>query len=367
MGACRETPIPRPALAPTPVQTKLTAAPPFEWNLPPGIPTPLVPRDNPMSPARIDLGRRLFYDNRLSGNLTYSCGSCHQQAHAFTDGKAHAIGSTNALHPRSSMNLTNVAFNATFGWADPALHSLEAQVSVPMFNEHPVELGLKGHETELVTRFSSQAADVERFRNAFPDESSPVTFANIVKAIATFERTIISGDTPLDHFLYRDDQTALSASARRGMDLFFSKRLACSECHSGFNLSGPVLFEGSDLAASLFHNTGLYNVDGKGSYPAIDRGLISKTRKGKDMGRFRAPTLRNIEVTAPYMHDGSIATLEEVIAHYARGGVKSPLKSERLKGFQISPGETADLVEFLKSLTDRSFLTNPALAPPEGH
>jgi cytochrome c peroxidase len=335
----------------------------FVWKLPPGIPTPRVPADNPMSDAKVALGRRLFYDTRLSGNSTYACASCHQQARAFTDGRARAIGSTGAAHARSAMSLTNVAFNVTFGWADPSLQSLEAQMAVPMFNEHPIELGLRGREVEIVQRFS-QDTDRTAFVAAFPGEAHAVSLPNIVKAIAAFERTLISGDSPLDRYLYRDDHEALTEAARRGMALFFSKRLHCSECHSGFNLSGPVVFDGSGAADPVFHNTGLYDVDGRGSYPPIDRGLIDVTGVAKDMGRFRAPTLRNVEVTAPYMHDGSVPTLEAAVRHYARGGLPSAYKSDRLTGFRISAGETADLVAFLTSLTDRTFLTNPAFGPP---
>ena len=164
-----------------------------------------------MSDAKVELGRRLFYDTRLSGNGTYSCGSCHQQARGFTDGRSQAIGSTGAAHPRSAMSLTNVAYNVSFGWADPTLRTLEAQIAVPMFNEHPIELGLTGRESEVVARFSADPADRARFAAAFFGEKSPLVFGNIVKAIAAFERTLVSGDSPLDRYLYRDDRAALSA------------------------------------------------------------------------------------------------------------------------------------------------------------
>ena len=317
-----------------------------------------------MSDAKVELGRRLFYDTRLSGNGTYSCASCHQQARAFTDGRAQAIGSTGAIHPRSAMSLANVAYNVTYGWADASARTLEAQMAVPMFNEHPVELGLKGLEADVVRRFSGNPADRDRFASAFPGEAAPVAFGNIVKAVATFERTIVSGDSPLDRYLYRDDRQALSPAALRGMTLFFSKRLRCAECHAGFNLSGPSVFESAKPVEPLFHNTGLYDVDGRGSYPPVDRGLIDATGNPTDMGRFRAPTLRNIAVTAPYMHDGSVPTLEAAVAHYASGGRPSPFRSDRVKGFRVSARLTADLVEFLKSLTDDHFLNDPAFGPP---
>jgi cytochrome c peroxidase len=337
---------------------------PFTWQLPPGLPVPRVPPDNPMTAAKIDLGRRLFYDTRLSGNGTFACASCHQQALAFTDGRARAIGSTGGVHARSAMSLANVAYNASFGWADPTLRSLEAQMAVPMFNDHPVELGVKGRESEVTARFASRAEDRTAFHAAFPGEPSPVTLGNIVKAIASFERTLVSGDSLLDRYLYRDDRSGMSEAALRGMKAFFSDRLRCGGCHGSFNLSGPVDFDGAaNPGALVFHNTGLYDVDGHGTYPSIDRGLFDMTGRKDDMGHFRAPTLRNIAVTAPYMHDGSVATLEDAVAHYASGGKSSPFRSDRVRGFRLSVAEKADLVAFLESLTDQRFLTNPAFAP----
>jgi cytochrome c peroxidase len=260
------------------------------------------------------------------------------------------------------MSLANVAYNVSFGWADPSVRTLEAQIAVPMFNEHPIELGIAGHEAEIVQRFASPA-DEPWFRAAFPADSQPVSLANIVRAIAAFERTLVSADTPFDRYLYRDDRTAVGPVAIRGMKLFFSERVGCSNCHAGFNLSGPVTFSSAPTPVLRFSNTGLYDLDGKGAYPAVDRGLMDKTRSPADMGRFRAPTLRNIALTAPYMHDGSIPTLDGVIAHYAAGG-KGPLRSPEIKGFAISPSESGDLVAFLESLTDTTFVSNPAFANP---
>jgi len=293
-----------------------------------------------MNGAKVALGRALFYDTRLSGNITLACASCHKQELAFTDGRAHAIGSTGQEHPRSSMTLTNVAYNASFGWSDGNARSLEAQLAVPMFNEHPVELGLKGREAEVVDRFAGPR-DAERFAQAFPSEPRPVSFGNIVKALAAFERTLVSSESPFDRLLYHDDREALTPSARRGMDLFFSTRVGCTRCHGGFNLSGPSVFDKSQAPVLTFHNTGL-----------------------SDTEQFRAPTLRNIAVTAPYMHDGRIATLEAVIAHYASGTPATPIRSKLLHAFPITRSETADLVAFLESLTDRSFIANPAFKQP---
>jgi cytochrome c peroxidase len=339
--------------------------PPFVWSLPRGLPTPVVPAANPMRVAKVDLGRRLFYDSRLSSTGTFACATCHQQAKAFTDGRARAVGATGAGHPRSSMSLANVAYNVNFGWADPWLSTLEEQMLVPMFNEHPIELGVIGREAEIVARFSGDAG---RFTAAFPGDPQPVNLPNIVRAIAAFERTLLSGESAFDRYLYHDDKSAMSASALRGMTLFFSDRLACAQCHAGFTLSGPVRFEGAPRAPTpsdlLFHNTGLYNLDGRGGYPDDDRGLIDRTGRAADMGRFRAATLRNIAVTAPYMHDGSVATLGGAIDHYASGGKPGRFTSDRMRPFELTVAEKADLLAFLESLTDRQFLTNAAFGPP---
>jgi cytochrome c peroxidase len=336
---------------------------PFEWRLPRGLPHPDVPADNPMTTVKVALGRRLFYDTRLSGNGTFACASCHQQERAFTDGRPRAIGSTGQSHARSAMSLANVAYNSSFGWADPGLRTLEAQMAVPMFNQHPIELGLAGREAEIVRRFSTRG-DTPWFTAAFPRDPRPVSLSNVVRAIAAFERTLLSADSPFDRYLYRDERTAIPESAVRGMKLFFSERIGCSACHAGFNLSGPVVFSSAPQPVLSFSNTGLYDLDGKGAYPAADHGLMEVTRKPDDMGRFRPPTLRNIALTAPYMHDGSVPTLEAAIAHYASGG-KGPLRAEQLNGFTISAAETADLVAFLDSLTDQAFASNPAFSDPQ--
>ena len=315
----------------------------FSTRVPRWFPVPKIPVDNPISEAKVELGRSLFYDERLSGNGTYSCGSCHQQALAFTDGLAHAVGSTGQHHSRSTMSLVNVVYNASFGW-DERRWSLEAQMEVPMYNEHPIEMGLKGRDTEVLARFTKNSRDADRFRAAFPSEESPVTLSNIIKAIASFERVLVSADSAFDRYLYQDDRSAMSPAARRGVALFFSDRLRCSECHGSVNLSGPTIFAGampSDPEA-FFHDTGV------AAKPA----------------KFRAPSLRNIAVTAPYMHNGSIGTLKDVVQHYARGGQSRPEKSDRVGGFTISSSETDDLVAFLQSLTDDAFLSNPAFSNP---
>lgn len=301
----------------------------FQWQLPPGFPLPLTAPGNQMSAARFELGRQLFYDRRLSGNGTQSCATCHQQSRAFTDGRATAIGSTGQLHTLNTMTLTNVAYNVSFTWSNPNLRSLEQQARVPMFNEHPVELGVKGREREILQRLREDRQYEAMFRAAFPGRRRAVTIDNITRALATFERALISGRSPYDRLVYDGDHAALSESAWRGMELFLSKRAHCAECHGGFNFAGPARYAGSPPARPLL----------------VSNGVTS--------GRFRVPTLRNIALTAPYMHDGSIAALPDVIEAYS--------SKRRL---DLTGQERNDLIAFLESLTDLEFVSDPRFADP---
>jgi cytochrome c peroxidase len=349
---------------------------PYDWNLPPGFPLPNVPAENPMTKEKVELGRYLFYDKRLSLNQTQACATCHRQERAFTDGRARGLGSTGELHPRGPMSLVNVAYSPALTWANPLVRTLEAQALVPMFGENPVELGMTGKEDQLVDRLKADARYRKLFAAAFPSEATPVSIRNITRAIASFERTILSGDSPYDRYRRGDDPEAISESAKRGEALFFSERLECFHCHGGFNLTGTVDYLDKGFAEVEFHNTGLYNLKGKFSYPPPNLGLYEFTHQEEDIGKFKAPTLRNIAVTAPYMHDGSIRTIEEVIDHYRSGGrtvrtgpnagvgFENPNKSEFVKRFELSDAEKEDLVAFLRSLTDQTVLTDPSLSNP---
>jgi cytochrome c peroxidase len=189
------------------------------------------------------------------------------------------------------------------------------------------------------------------------------------------ERSLVSADSPYDRFVRGGDRDALSAAARRGMVAFFSSRLGCSECHHGVHLAGNATWYGRPPSPFEFHNTGLYNLTG-GAYPASDRGRFESTARAEDMGRFRAPTLRNVALTAPYMHDGSVATLDDVLAHYSAGGRtvhegpdrgvgrRNPYKSSRVRRLRLSPAAAADLRAFLESLTDQGFTRDPRYADP---
>jgi cytochrome c peroxidase len=282
-----------------------------------------------MLPAtpRAELGRRLFYDARMSGNGTQSCASCHRQELAFTDGRAVAVGSSGEAHPRNSMTLVNVGSAATLTWADPTMRSLERQALVPMFGAHPVELGVR--RAEFLKTLRTDAVYRSMFSRAFPGVKDPFTIANVASAIATFERTIVSQRSPYDRYYMDGEQDAISDAAKRGEVVFFTEGLGgCFRCHSGRNFSD-----------GKYHNTAL---------------LEGQTAK------FRTPTLRNVELTGPYMHDGSVATLADAVEHYARGG----RGGGEIKPLQLTRQNKADVVEFLKSLTDREVTRDPRWSDP---
>lgn len=348
----------------------------YDWNLPPGLPKPVVPANNPMTAEKVELGRHLFYEKRLSITGDYSCASCHLQKRAFTDLKPVAIGATGEAHPRNSMSLTNIAYNSVLTWANPLMTQLETQALVPLFGEHPVEMGMLGKEEAILTLLRLDPVYQKLFELAFGEGENTINLHNLTKALASFERSLISFNSPYDRYRYRGDRTAISASAQRGEKLFHSERLECFHCHGGFNFSDSLKHERSAFTEIAFHNTGLYNIDGKGAYPFKNTGIYEITRQASDMGRFKAPTLRNIALTAPYMHDGSIKTLDGVLEHYRVGGRTlhtgenagigrtNPFKSNFISGFEISEAEKRDLQAFLHSLTDEDFINNPALSDP---
>ncbi|HXT69838.1 MAG TPA: di-heme enzyme [Vicinamibacterales bacterium] len=345
---------------------------PYDWRLPSWLQPPPVPADNPMSVAKVALGRHLFYDKRLSGNGRQSCASCHQQDKAFTDGLALGVGSTGQRHPRGSMSLVNVGYAVTLTWNNPRTRLLEDQALVPMYGDHPVELGLD-RGNKWMQAIEQDRSYRSMFSSAFPGE--PVSAPNVVKALAAFERSIVSMRSPYDRYHFGHDDAAVGEAAKRGEVLFFSARVACFSCHGGKHFSLDMGREGY-LPPPVFHNTGLYNLAGQYSYPASNLGLYESTKDPRDVGKFKPPTLRNIEVTAPYMHDGSVATLEEAIDHYAAGGRTifkgpyagigrdNPNKSAPLRGFPLTPADRADLIEFLKALTDVELLRDPRFSDP---
>lgn len=348
----------------------------YQWHLPTWMPKPVIPDDNPMTIAKVELGRHLFYEKQLSITGNYACASCHKQALAFTDGKKVGIGATAELHPRNSMSLANISYNSVLTWANPLQQRLETQLLVPLFGEHPIEMGMAGKEADILKFLQNNPKYSQMFANAFRQEPNPINLSNLTKALAAFERTLISINSPYDRYRYGGNPQAISQAAKRGERLFTSERLECFHCHGGINFSDSIKHERLAFTEIAFHNTGLYNIDEQGAYPPNNTGVYELTNQPEDMGRFKAPTLRNIALTAPYMHDGSIATLEEVIEHYQVGGrtinqgewkgigSKNPHKSAFIQGFKLTSAEKSDLLAFLRSLTDEEFINNPAFSDP---
>lgn len=344
--------------------------------LPERFQVPAIPDYNPISREKIALGRRLFYDRRLSGNETQSCESCHVQHLGFADGERAPTGSTGEALVRNSPGLANAFYQSTLTWANDGLLELEDQLKVPIRGDNPVELGVSdGLVDEVLARFDDDAAYVELFQAAFPESRSGATIDKVVFALASFCRTLISTGSPYDRYV-AGDKAALTESQRRGLALFQGERLECFHCHSGVNLTVSYRDESTtpDRIRYPFFNNGLYNVGGDGGYPVSDQGLYEVTLDPDDRGLFRPPSLRNVALTAPYMHDGSIATLRAVLEHYAAGGTvtesgphagdgrTSPLKSGLIAGFRLSEQEMTDVLAFFEGLTDEDFIENPAFA-----
>lgn len=310
-----------------------TAQPSFDWRLRRGFPAPVTPADNPMTAEKVELGRHLFYDTRLSGNGQQSCGSFHRQELAFTDGLARAKGSRGEIHPWSSMSLVNVAYAAALTRSDPNAVELESQALTPMFGAQPVELGLQGQEERVLRDLRGPTVYQRLFPAAFPGDAQPFRVGNVAKALAAFQRTIISTRSSCNRYRYEGDEGALFAAAMRGEKLFFpGEKAGCFQGHGGWNFGGAVRYAGGPPVKPDSHITG----------------LGSHTAKAEDVGKFRAPTLRNIAITAPYMHDGSIATLEAVIGHYFVGGRSGlqPHRSPILRPLQFAVAEKQELIEF---------------------
>jgi cytochrome c peroxidase len=344
----------------------------YHWIKPDWVPDPVVPKDNPMSEAKVELGRHLFYDKRLSLNKKMACASCHQQDKAFTDGKALSPGVNGENGVRSAMMLANVAYLPVLTWANPNVKQMEKQLLVPIFGNNPIELGMEGKEKELFARLRADPRYPAMFKKAFPQQKGAINLSTISKSIASFERSLLSFNSPYDRYKYGGEPQAISDAAKRGEKLFFGEDLECSHCHGGFNFTDNVQHAHLAFPEVGFHNTGLYNVDGKGAYPKDNPGIRAVTGDVADEGKFRTPSLRNIALTAPYMHDGSIATLKEVIRnHYALKGKAvhdgkepNPLRDQFIEGFKVGDAEIDDLVAFLESLTDQNFVTDTRFSDP---
>lgn len=315
----------------------ISAAPAYDWGLPRGVTPPNAPADNPMSKSKVELGRRLFYEAALSSDYSLSCGSCHRQDRGFSEDKALHRGVDGSMGKRNPMGLTNIGYVSPLTWADPKLMSLEDQAMNPIFGDQPVEMGMHGREADIIARLSADGCYPKQFRAAFPEDGGAITIKNVTKAIAAFERTLLSFDSPYDRY-ERGEQLQLSERAIRGAYLFDHKE--CGTCHGG-----------RDFSDNGFHDIGLPSAE-------RDRGVVEKTGRKGDENVFRTTTLRNIALTGPYMHDGSVETLSGAIMAHKIGidGRLSP---------PVSEDEAADMVAFMESLTDPNFIAGGNFeAPP---
>lgn len=297
----------------------------YRWRLPAGFPEPAVPADNPMSAAKVALGAVLFSDRRLSITGKHSCESCHVPARAFTDGRPRSLGATGDTLAHNAPTLFNVAYNPSLGWRDASVRSLEQQMRGPLFNQHPVELGLAGREPALIRELSGDEELARSFSAAFPGVDAPVTVENVIRAIAAYERTLFSGNSAFDRYVFAGDHRAFSDRQKAGMALFFGPA-GCAQCHGGINFNGEWMDREHPVASPSFADTGT--------------GLA-----------VRVPTLRNLATTSPYLHDGRFAALDAVLDHYEILAA-DPAADARLRRAPLTTDERAALAAFLLSLTD---------------
>ncbi|HEV2172543.1 MAG TPA: cytochrome c peroxidase [Nitrospira sp.] len=300
-----------------------------------------VPKENPLTAKKVELGRLLFFDKRLSKNNTIACASCHIPALAFTDGQPVSTGIHRLQGGRSAPASINRVFSKAQFW-DGRAATLDDQSVGPLVS--PVEHGFINHD-EMVKKLKG----IEGYRRLFKDAfGSDITTDAVGKAIASFQRTILSGNSPADRFDVGGDQQALAEDAQRGLTLFRGKA-RCTRCHSGFNFSDEK-----------FHNLGIgWDTN------TVDLGRYMETKNPEDIGAFKTPTLREISRTAPYMHDGRFATLEDVVNFYNQGGIKNPHQDNTIIPLELTAEEQHDLVALLRSLSGEGWqqITAPTQFP----
>jgi cytochrome c peroxidase len=326
-----------------------------------------VPVDNPQMPEKIELGEKLFFDGRLSADGTVACSTCHDPAHAFTDGRAVSIGIKGRAGQRNAPTILNALYNVAQFW-DGRAKTLEDQAAFPIVN--PVEMGQPNMDA-AVTRLASIPDYDHRFRAVF---GRPPNAPDLVRAIASYERTLVSFDSPFDHFI-AGDKNAIDESAKRGWELF-NTRARCNKCHAlSDQTRDPTFFIDKD-----FHNIGIgiirHNVVAlaikaqtlvdSNNASAIDNAAIQSemsvlgrylvTRREADTASFKTPTLRNVLITAPYFHDGSQATLWDVVDHYNKGdGIEDPFLDQDIRPLALTESDIDDLVAFMASLTSADY------------
>ncbi|MBL7825306.1 MAG: cytochrome-c peroxidase [Saprospiraceae bacterium] len=301
--------------------------------VPQGFPSPEFPSDNELTPARFALGKRLFYDVVMSRDSSVSCASCHAPHLAFSDSVATSPGAGGLPGKRNAPTLANVAYQPYFT-REGGVPTLEMQILVPIQEHNEFDFNI----LEIADRLKTDSVYSRMSQAAYGRDPD---FYIITRSIACFERTLISGDSRYDQYQFQGKSEALTDSEKRGMDLFFSNKTNCSSCHSGFNFT-----------TYAFENNGLYEV-----YP--DPGRFRLTEDSTDLARFKVPTLRNVAVTSPYMHNGLLPSLAAVVEHYNSGGKNHPHKNPLIKPMGLTAQEKADLLAFLESLTDEKFNKNP--------
>jgi cytochrome c peroxidase len=329
--------------------------------------------DESIEKTKIELGNKLFFDQRLSYNLTKSCSSCHDPKFAFTDGYKKSIGIYGDVHQRNSKPLFNLANQQFYTAADSTIHTLEQQMNKPLFNEHPPEMGLFKNENEIIERLEKDKFYPKLFKEAFGNKHTKISFIQIKESISAFIKTIQSYNSKYDAYL-DNKKNILTANEEAGRVLFFSDSLSCNNCHGGKNFNEPNIVD--EINNRIFYfNTGLYNLDGKGGYPSNDIGLMQFTKQSNDMGKYKVPTLRNLAYTAPYYHDGSAQSLIEVIEDYNKGGriikqglnkgngITNPFKHNSIKALNLTIEEKKQLLSFLYTLNDSSLLHNTNYLP----
>jgi len=312
-----------------------------------GLPPVPIPPDNPPTAETIALGRRLYYDPALSVDETVACATCHDPSMGFTDHKPVSTGVQSKTGTRSAPTVINSAYNRTLFW-DGRAPTLEKQAEGPLQNPLEMAQTLAG----VVERLDTSDQYREEFKKAWG--SDQITIEEVTKSLASFERTVLSGNSPFDRYYYGGDKKALSDSARRGLKVFTDpKRGNCAACH----IVGKTY---AVLTDHKFHNIGIgANTDGS----LTDPGRYSTTKNDADMGTFKTPSLRNVTETAPYMHDGSMPNLKDVIDHYIGGGNSNPHLDKRIRVLDFLSGrERSDLLDFLKSLTGE---LPPDVGPPD--
>ena len=303
------------------------------------------PDDNPQTPEKIALGKQLFFDPRLSADGTISCASCHNPELGWSNGLSFAFGIRGQTGGRSAPTVLNAAYSDTQFW-DGRAASLEEQAKGPITN--PIEMGSNFKQVTRVLK--GIPGYVSRFQTVFG--SGDITIDHVAAAIAAFERTLISGNSPFDRYKYAGDRSAMTRAQVRGMKLFRDKDGPnCAKCHRFDDFS-------ADLTDFRFHNIGVGS-----DHPDPDKGREVVTGEAGDRGRFRTPTLRNIARTAPYMHDGRFATLEQVVDFYKKGGVANPNLDPDIRPFELTDREENDLIAFLHALTGDLLVQTPPELP----